>query len=245
MARGCCLFECSGTPTAYYPQIRLQPCAFFLLLTAIFGLRVGKQRIHMRSSVYLWHYTTSIASVKNILKNGFDLSRCTKIGEGVPYLRNDHDQISITRVCFTNVSPLDVDKVHIDKYGEYCIGFKREWINSQNINPVIYCTKDGILTKLLKPIVQTNITLYKLCKQYSDYNSENAIIDDRFPNTLDHLRYYDEHEWRYITDESNGSLTFETHDVFEIWVKNEADKEEILKDIDLSQYSEIIRFKQH
>ena len=29
MARGCCLFECSGTPTAYYPQIRLQPCAFF------------------------------------------------------------------------------------------------------------------------------------------------------------------------------------------------------------------------
>lgn len=197
----------------------------------------------MISSRYLWHYTKSITTVKDILKNGFDLSLCTKIGEGVPYLRDDYDLISITRVCFTNVSPLDVDKVHIDKYGEYCIGFTREWINRQNISPVIYCTKDGILTKLLKPIVQTDIQLYKLCKQYSDYNSDNAIKDDRYPNTMNHLRYYDEHEWRYITDQDNGFLTFEKDDVFEIWVRKESDREEILKDLSLYKYSGMIRLK--
>ena len=72
MARGCCLFECSGTPTAYYPQIRLQPCAFFLLLTAIFGLRDRKYTITMGNTEFIIceiaDYSTQCISRRAIIK---------------------------------------------------------------------------------------------------------------------------------------------------------------------------------
>ena len=48
-ARGCCLFECSGNPTAYYPQMSFQPCAFLFIESTIEGriVRFEKQLIQI------------------------------------------------------------------------------------------------------------------------------------------------------------------------------------------------------
>ena len=176
----------------------------------------------MESSSHLWHYT-SLENLEKILTDGFKLS--TGDGERYDYL--DKGDMSFMRVCFTNMGINDND-IHCGKYGQCFIGFTNDWVNRNQICPVIYCREQGRLTSILKEVMKQidPITAQKLCqycKQYSDYESENyngPYQGDRWK-----LRRYDEHEWRYVPNGySEEYLTFSALDVYAIYVTSKKEQ---------------------
>ena len=191
----------------------------------------------MEVSDYIWHCTQEFDVLKLILTNGFDLSLCTK-SDGVDYLGIDQSTIPITRVCFTNIDPRYSAR-HQMYYGLYGIAFRNDWLNKNHICPVIYCRKEGLLTKELKKIVADNLTIYKYCKQYSDYNSENR--NPYYENDKISARYYEEHEWRFVTDDNSGKLSFEVKDLASICVTSEDEKNELISMN--PQYKDIIEIR--
>lgn len=197
----------------------------------------------MASSSYLWHYT-KFENLKKILETQYILpSECN---ERYDFLGLDN--LSFKEACFTNID-FENNQIHKDKFKGCCIGFENEWVNDHKICPMIYCRRNGQLTDLLKKLlsndeidVHDRRLLQKFIKPYSDFGSEGYNPKDDEIVDKEHLRRYDEYEWRYIPEYENDVLKFNTKDIVCIYVdtiehkielQNEfpkyADKVEVMK----------------
>ena len=90
----------------------------------------------------LFHFTTSLKNLKDILSKKFLLTYCHE-----KYLLDyeTHDSY-YPMVTFCDI-PLSLAKDHIEKYGSYAIGMTKEWGIKNNLNPVVYIEKDSLLAK--------------------------------------------------------------------------------------------------
>lgn len=149
----------------------------------------------------IFHFTNSMDILKSILLEGFKIKYCMEVLRlGIGYSKMAHPMVSFCDI------PLSLCKNHIEHYGGYGIGLKKEWAFKNKINPVLYIDRHSItaeaLHKLLKQdsivdknsSINRNLIMLKCCmKNYSGELNRCGMEEKNY-------RFYDEREWRFIPD---------------------------------------------
>jgi hypothetical protein len=173
------------------------------------------------SSSTLFHFTPKAEFLISILTNEFQPRYCLEKF----HLGRKKIEIGIPMVCFCDI-PLSSIKNHVETYGSYGIGMTKEWIQRNNLNPVMYLEKDSKLSNNLFNIL---IELQKdELHQYADWKvvrkSYVEVIRYIKPYQGDFLRgsalikavkFYDEREWRYTPEWTNDTPAWITKNEFE------------------------------
>jgi len=154
----------------------------------------------------LFHFTPSLENLLGILDNTFYPRYCYEefdlIDNDAQHFRED----ATPMVCFCDI-PLSQLMSHINTYGEYGLGMSKEWGIREGLNPVIYFNRNSYLAKQLS--VLTNAHIWG-SDPTSNAFGEVMLSIKPYEGTLhrgghvvkDNVRFYDEHEWRYIPDKS-------------------------------------------
>ena len=165
------------------------------------------------------HYTKNLDNLLQILKNGFSLKYCKEDF----FWKEKRLRYAYPMICFCDI-PLSEVKKHLDSYGHYGIGLKKDWAVKKGLNPVLYLEKQSSLSeslmqqimrlhedkkKSLKNPDTTRIDevwrqeLITLCSHVKNYDGD-LIIDGV---EINDYRFYDEREWRYVptTEELKGN----------------------------------------
>lgn len=154
----------------------------------------------------LFHFTPHLKNLLGILDNTFYPRYCY---ERFDLLDNDEQPFvddAFPMVCFCDI-PLSQLMSHINTYGKYGLGMSKEWGIREGLNPVIYFNKNSRLAKRLSII--TNNTLWRDDPTAQAFH-EAMLYFKPYEGTLyrdgrslrENVRFYDEHEWRYIPDRS-------------------------------------------
>lgn len=95
----------------------------------------------------LFHFTgkneqseNAIDTILSILKDGFRAGYCPEVLEDIPNQKNINGNSNIAfipMICFCDIR-LSQIKNHVDNYGNYGIGLKKDFTNHQRLNPVHY-----------------------------------------------------------------------------------------------------------
>lgn len=152
----------------------------------------------------IFHFTNSIEVLESILLEGFRIKYCMEILHlGVGFSKMAHPMVSFCDI------PLSMCKNHIEHYGGYGIGLKKEWAFNNKINPVLYIDRHSVIAESLHKLLKhdtivdknssanKNIIMLKCCmKNYSGELIRSGEEDKNY-------RFYDEREWRFIPDKDN------------------------------------------
>ncbi len=161
----------------------------------------------MISANTVFHFTSSVENIKNILTNHFRPRVCL---ERIDYIKKEKLDFGLPMVCFCDI-PLSEVGNHIKTYGEYAIGLNKSWAIKNGITPVLYLhemskTLDSINhffevagkydTQLNQKEYNYLISSYQLfsyCKAYHGSMQRNEKLKKK-------IRFYDEREWRYVPE---------------------------------------------
>lgn len=147
----------------------------------------------------LFHFTKNVDYLKSILNNGIYPRYCL---EDVTWFGLD-EHVAYPMVSFCDI-PLSRINEHTDFYGSYGIGFSKDWGLKNNLNPVIYCSKNGLIPDVAEFLIKPkddespeeeaarNITLFKLLKLIKPLTG-NMIVG----GSVIEKDFYQESEWRY------------------------------------------------
>ena len=154
----------------------------------------------------LFHFTGSLNNLLSILNHTFYPRYCY---DKFDLIDNDQQHFledALPMVCFCDI-PLSLLINHIERYGQYGLGMTKQWGLEKGLNPVIYFNKNSHLADLFSIITNglllNHSTVGRAFHETSGYMKpyegtlyrEGKAIDDS-------VRFYDEHEWRYIPDKS-------------------------------------------
>ena len=154
----------------------------------------------------LFHFTPHFANLLGILENTFYPRYCY---EEFNLIDNDAQSFiedAIPMVCFCDI-PLSQLMSHIQTYGRYGLGMSKEWGIREGLNPVIYFNKNSHLAERISVI--TNSLIWRNDSTAKAFK-ETMLYMKPYKGTLhrggrsfkENVRFYDEHEWRYMPDES-------------------------------------------
>lgn len=164
------------------------------------------------------HYTKTIESLKLILEQGFKVKYCY---ENVKASEKGDIHAAFPMVSFCDI-PLSQVKEHIESYGDYGIGLKKEWAKSKKLSPVLYFDKDSELINYIREeFERLNEKSKKKEIDFSDFEhiikilaySKNYEADlTRKEIVIKNYRFYNEREWRYVPNEAdlNGAKPWVT-----------------------------------
>lgn len=115
----------------------------------------------------------------------------------------DFDNLYIAEKCFCDI-PLHQVKEHKKEYGDYCIGFSKEWGLSKGLQPVIYFNNQN--NEFLSMIERNFKTLDSLSDDEADimgdvlgYNLKYyKPVYGKDLKTDKNKIFMDEKEWRYV-----------------------------------------------
>lgn len=151
------------------------------------------------SSNSLFHFTSKIDNIKDILQNGFWPKYCRESN-----WKKDYIDFAVPMVCFCDI-PLSLILEHITFYGGFGIGVSKKWILEQKtITPVQYVSSGSheysailkILTKLKNSTInEAEIHKLLLAKKVNGYINKD--------NNKRYKKFYDEREWRHIPTKLN------------------------------------------
>lgn len=170
----------------------------------------------------LFHFTRNADNLIKIIQNGLKPRFCLEDNRFLSDGNKDgHFYEAIPMVCFCDI-PLSNVPEHMDFYGNYGIGFTKEWGLENGINPIIYLSPKSSLTKYITTIPQSISDKSKaICH-------ENLLLDlDNFFEISAHIKpisgemyrdgefiekyFYDEREWRFVPKIGDPSIE-EDHD---------------------------------
>jgi len=154
----------------------------------------------------LFHFTNSLNNLLGILNNTFYPRYCY---DEFDLIDNDQQHFledAIPMVCFCDI-PLSQLLNHINRYGHYGLGMTKQWGGSKGLNPVIYFNKNSHLARNYS--VLTNNLLVDNTPTGQAFHNTMGYMKP-YEGTLfrkghrvkDRIRFYDEHEWRYLPDKS-------------------------------------------
>lgn len=150
----------------------------------------------------LIHFTANKDYLRQILEENFRISFCKE----TVLFKDSATIFYAPMVSFCDI-PLSEVKEHISKYGNYGIGFTKQWGAKRGLNPVLYLAQNSMLsvsyedafnhfigdthivdlTKEQKALVD----VIRYCKNYeADLTRKGKVIPD--------YRFSDEREWRYV-----------------------------------------------
>jgi len=154
------------------------------------------------SSNTLFHFTTKIDYLKEILKNNFT----PRISIETISVEDDEVSYAYPMKCFCDI-PLSQVNNHMNIYGKYSIGLTKEWAIQNKISPVIYFCKDSpTITGIIELFELLNDTetsdekkaklfsLFLFAKQYEGKFYRNGSF------LKNKVRFYNEREWRHIPE---------------------------------------------
>jgi len=150
----------------------------------------------------LFHFTPSLDNLLGILKNTFYPRYCYDEFDLVDNDTQSFIEDAIPMVCFCDI-PLSQLIGHINTYGKYGLGMSKEWGIREGLNPVIYFNKNSYLAKQFS--ILTNAHIWG-SDPTSNAFGEIMLSIKPYEGTLyrggravkENVRFYDEHEWRYI-----------------------------------------------
>jgi hypothetical protein len=105
----------------------------------------------MKTVDYIYHFTKDIDVLKVILDLGFMPSYAKET------LSNRN--ILVPMVSFSNILLRDVGDGEVINYGNFAVGFTRQWGITSGLNPVIYTYEDGLLEKNIQKYLDNAIFL--------------------------------------------------------------------------------------
>lgn len=154
----------------------------------------------------LFHFTPSLENLLGILKNTFYPRYCYDEFDLIDNDAQHFIEDALPMVCFCDI-PLSLLMNHIDTYGNYGLGMKKEWGIRKGLNPVIYFNKNSHLANIFSTL--TNGLLFNrtpIGKAFHKINGYMKPYDGTLYRdgkaTPEKVRFYDEHEWRYLPDTS-------------------------------------------
>lgn len=168
------------------------------------------------SSEQLWHFVKSKDHLTAILKHNFYPRLCLE-DQIRPFFKTS---VYVPMKCFCDI-PIKMMAQHMTTYGNYGIGFKKEWGLKTGLTPVVYYNPESpfikymidinnrLVNRLPAPdaapekiqandIIHTYISLYRSFTMYKPVHGPYPRIQ------CDHYCYYDEREWRYILPPDSG-----------------------------------------
>lgn len=148
----------------------------------------------------LFHFTKSLDVLKLILKNGIQPRYCLEDNEWMGLGDNKH--IAFPMSCFCDI-PLSRISEHTDFYGNFGLGFTKEWGLKNQLNPIIYTTSDGRIQNLMKFLFSCNRTDEN--KEDFDFYTYSLWVHMKpivgnmiISGEVVEKEFYQENEWRYV-----------------------------------------------
>ncbi len=154
----------------------------------------------------------------SILKNGFTPRFCL---ENYSALFHDSDKefmIAFPMTCFCDL-PLSQLHKHLDFYGGYGIGLKKEWGIDRKINPVLYMHQKSDFSDYISYLInlyKAEQKEYKPALQYLMSILRHIKLYEGYVGRV-YKRFYDEREWRWVPfldDNNNEEVLSLTQDEY-------------------------------
>jgi hypothetical protein len=158
----------------------------------------------------LFHFTPKLKYLINILKVGFEpryFHETLILNDSKAFRGHD---LGIPMICFCDISLGQIVK-HVQLYGSYGIGMKKEWAVKNRLNPVIYLNKDSLIAdpisnimenawklpadKELESIRSELISSWQILQFFSKPYSGSFVHRGKL---YTNKKFYDEREWRFI-----------------------------------------------
>ncbi len=155
------------------------------------------------SSNTLFHFTDSSDNLISILENEFyprySLENWSFLNKVERY---EKWEIAIPMVCFCDL-PLSKIRSHLEFYGNYGIGLKKEWGLLNGINPVLYINVGSYLHQYLIHICEKNTEITNksdVSLITNELLSFVKLYEDKIWRNNEYLskKFYDEREWRFV-----------------------------------------------
>lgn len=154
----------------------------------------------------LFHFTSK-QGLRGILKDNFKLKYCLeKIEIEKDGQKEKPIEVGIPMVSFCDIKISEI-KEHIEKYGYYGIGLKKEWAFTKGLNPVLYFNTKSFFSNGLFETLRKIIKLETLNLKDKYYLSNvirySKIYEGplkRKEKLIPNYRFADEREWRYVPD---------------------------------------------
>ena len=162
----------------------------------------------------LFHLTPSLRNLLGILDNTFYPRYCWEPFELIDNYKQPSTRDAFPMVCFCDIT-LSQLMNHIKTYGKYGLGMKKEWGVRKGLNPVIYFSKNSGMANRLSAVINglvrdTDPTAEAFRETMLYIKPYEGIlhardwdeIADRARYVIEpiNVRFYDEHEWRYVPD---------------------------------------------
>jgi len=185
-----------------------------------------RDRLMVISSNALFHFTRSMEDLVSILEDDFTARFCIENYANLFDASDDGFTMAFPMLCFCDL-PISQLRGHMDFYGSYGLGMKKEWGIKNGLNPVMYmhpgsdtAADIGRLLKYLDSrAVQNDTAVFRKClrsiiRQIKLYE---GLIDKDGQQVS--KRFYDEREWRwvpYVTEDENSDLLSLTKNKYNI-----------------------------
>lgn len=157
------------------------------------------------SSNSLIHLTDDKSKIESILKEKFRIHYCHEI---IKVQNAKPLNILVPVVSFFDIPFSQLHK-HLDNYGNYGIGLKKDWAKKNGLNPVLYIDNNSILGKGIRemylsitkkitdithwtPNQKASLDIIRYLKNYQE-----TLIRRNKPSQSNY-RFSDEREWRYV-----------------------------------------------
>lgn len=149
-------------------------------------------------------------------------------------LNNSIESVYFPMISFCDL-PLSLIKEHIQRYGNYGIGMKKDWGILKKLNPVIYIESNSIIARDLDDSLLHLNDLYDAIEEFSKnlnkrssmkfLNVDKTMVKagklhlnifrylknyegalNRNGKIIKKYRFYDEREWRYVPEFDNKDI---------------------------------------
>lgn len=168
------------------------------------------------SAEQLWHFVTCKDFLIAILKHNFYPRLCLE-DQVQPFFKTG---VYVPMKCFCDI-PIKMIEQHMTTYGNYGIGFKKEWGIKTGLTPVVYYNPESpfikymidINNRLLKGLpapdaeaeqIQANGFVDPYISLQRSFTMYKPVYGPYARTQCDHYCYYDEREWRYILPPDSG-----------------------------------------
>jgi hypothetical protein len=170
----------------------------------------------------LFHFTKDLDELVSIFEDFFVPRYCLEDYSGIFHGSGMAMRIAFPMTCFCDL-PLSQLHEHLDFYGGYGIGMKKEWGMMRGINPVLYMHRESDLSGCISALAtelnekdaggRKNLRyLMKVLRHIKPYEGE-VQKDGKWVLK----RFYDEREWRWVpflTGNDNDEIPSLTEDEY-------------------------------
>ncbi|MGM0686758.1 MAG: abortive infection system antitoxin AbiGi family protein [Promethearchaeati archaeon] len=160
----------------------------------------------------LFHFTGSLGNLLGILDNTFYPRYCYEEFELIDHDQQRFVEDAFPMVCFCDIT-LSQLMAHIKTYGEYGLGMTKQWGIRKGLNPVVYFNRNSRMANRLSVITNGMIgdvgiglvpqaiheAFYEVMTYIKPYK---GILYRGGRVSKEDVRFYDEHEWRYVPNRS-------------------------------------------